>query len=561
MDHRLVVGAGLRARLFVLYALAALLGRAAIVDGGGTAVVWPAAGIAVAWLVCEQPKPGWLVDIPLLTIANAIVCVATGASWALTGVLVTSHLVGIVTILVLVRRWSPVTGTRSLAPLDTPRSLFGFLAATGAGCVAGVALGGLLLWAYGETVDPVALVTWWGRNVCGVVGVGTTALMILHRGQLRSRESRTDDGGPLELGVLLGTSALLLAVDYLSSLPVSFLLPAATVWAGMRFTPLVVAAHTLAGGGAVLGLTVADRGPFATASDLRTGTLLAQLFIAMTFAVGLFLAAMREQTASLQADLLAQERDRQEELRTFARRVAHDLRTPLTVIDGWVDELAACLDRTPLGAPPDAADLLMGIGRASGRMRALVDDLLADATASDRVPEPQDVQLDDVVRQVAHDLGQPHAVQVDTTLVRGDPVLLHQLVDNLLGNAFKYVRPGEPADVAVTSRVDARGRVVVRVADRGVGIPDDAREWIFEPFRRAHGGDVAGTGLGLSTCRRIVERHGGRIAAQARLDGPGSVFEFDLPSTMSALPARPAPTNNKNEPAAHPWLTDAARAG
>lgn len=562
MNHAVVVGAGLRARLLVLYLLAALLGRAAVIDGGQVALVWPAAGIAVAWLVSEPARPAWLVDVPLLTAANAAAGLVIGTPWALLGVVVVSHLAGTVAVVLLVRLWSPDTGRRSLAPLDSPRTLVGFLAATACGCSAGVVVGGALLWLVVDPLGPIQLLTWWGRNVCAVVGVGTTTLMILHRSRVVPL-ARPDDGGRLEFGVVIAFTALLVGLDYVTALPVTFLLPAITVWVGMRFSPLVVAAHTLGGGAAVLLLTAAGRGPFATAPDLRTGTLLAQLFIAMTFVVGLFLAAMREQTSALQADLLAQERDRQEELRTFARRVAHDLRSPLTVIDSWTDELAGCLDRAPFGSPSGSEDLLTGIARASGRMRALVDDLLADATATDREPEPQDVQLDEIVRQVANDRGEPDAVQVnDVTVVRGDPVLIHQLVDNLLGNAFKYVRPGEPAEVAVTSRIEPGGRVVVRVADRGLGIPDDAHDWIFEPFRRAHGGDVPGTGLGLSTCRRIVERHGGRIRAESRLDGPGAAIEFDLPSAMgSVVPAAtPAPRADADPPV-HPWLADARQAG
>ena len=71
------------------------------------------------------------------------------------------------------------------------------------------------------------------------------------------------------------------------------------------------------------------------------------------------------------------------------------------------------------------------------------------------------------------------------------------------------------------------------MTDNGIGIPAGAHEWIFEPFRRAHEDAYPGTGLGLSTCRRIVERHGGSMRALPREDGPGSVFEFDLPQALA----------------------------
>jgi signal transduction histidine kinase len=110
-------------------------------------------------------------------------------------------------------------------------------------------------------------------------------------------------------------------------------------------------------------------------------------------------------------------------------------------------------------------------------------------------------------------------------------VLIRQLVENLVGNALKYTRPGESPEVTVSACQSQDGRVLVTVADRGLGIPEEAQDWIFEPFRRAHHGDIPGSGLGLSTCRRIVERHGGSIRARSRHDGPGAVFEFDLMGT------------------------------
>jgi signal transduction histidine kinase len=118
----------------------------------------------------------------------------------------------------------------------------------------------------------------------------------------------------------------------------------------------------------------------------------------------------------------------------------------------------------------------------------------------------------------------------DLGAVLADEALVHQLLANLVGNALKYHHPGQQPSVTVWATPDDAGRVVVRVADRGVGIPDGAEEWIFEPFRRAHAGEFPGTGLGLSSCRRIVERHGGTIRAYPRPVGGGSVFELDLPA-------------------------------
>ena len=112
--------------------------------------------------------------------------------------------------------------------------------------------------------------------------------------------------------------------------------------------------------------------------------------------------------------------------------------------------------------------------------------------------------------------------------VAADPVLLRQVVDNLLGNALKYVVPGEEPKVEVTGEA-TDGLVVISVADHGIGLPGGEHDRIFDEFHRAHYRDYEGSGLGLSICRRIVSRHGGTIVARDNPAGRGTVFEFTLP--------------------------------
>jgi signal transduction histidine kinase len=114
--------------------------------------------------------------------------------------------------------------------------------------------------------------------------------------------------------------------------------------------------------------------------------------------------------------------------------------------------------------------------------------------------------------------------------VLGDPVLVRQVLDNLIGNALKYVAPGEEPKIAVHGcRSDAR-LVTIAVADHGIGIPEDERDRVFEEFHRAHYRGYEGSGLGLSIVRRIVTRHGGTIEALPNPAGQGSVFRFTLPA-------------------------------
>jgi signal transduction histidine kinase len=113
--------------------------------------------------------------------------------------------------------------------------------------------------------------------------------------------------------------------------------------------------------------------------------------------------------------------------------------------------------------------------------------------------------------------------------VRGDHVQLAQLFQNLIGNGIKYRCPNQPPQIHLSAAPENERRYLFSVRDNGVGIAPEFHEEVFEPFRRLHGQDVPGTGIGLATCKRIVERHGGRIWVESE-PGQGSTFRFSLPA-------------------------------
>ena len=120
--------------------------------------------------------------------------------------------------------------------------------------------------------------------------------------------------------------------------------------------------------------------------------------------------------------------------------------------------------------------------------------------------------------------------------VYADGAMVRRLLDNLIGNAIKYVAPGEVARVTVTAR-SVDDMVEVTVADEGIGIPADQRDRVFESFHRATGAtEYDGHGIGLSVCKRIVERHGGRISADPRWVSAGRRIVFSLPAARAATP-------------------------
>ncbi|WP_308285381.1 sensor histidine kinase [Actinoplanes hulinensis] len=123
--------------------------------------------------------------------------------------------------------------------------------------------------------------------------------------------------------------------------------------------------------------------------------------------------------------------------------------------------------------------------------------------------------------------------------VQADPVLVRQLIDNLVGNAIKYTAPGVVPALRITA-VQDETMVTVRIVDNGIGIPEGQHEAIFGNFHRAHvSGGYQGTGLGLAICRRIVERHGGTITATDDPAG-GTCFTFTLPNGHAAVPTAAA---------------------
>jgi signal transduction histidine kinase len=213
-----------------------------------------------------------------------------------------------------------------------------------------------------------------------------------------------------------------------------------------------------------------------------------------------------------------------ERLEHFAGQVSHDLKNPLTSVSLSLEALE--LDVTD----PYHLDTVARARRGVDRMSDMISDLLAFAsqgvTPGD---DPVDlaVELGSALDDLAGRLGTRSVGVGDLPVVRGDAAQLRSVLMNLIDNAAKFTDEGADPEIEVGSRaVDGRLRVEVR--DRGRGVPADRRERIFAPLARLDR-SVEGVGLGLATCRRIVEAHGGTMGVDER-DGGGSVFWFELPA-------------------------------
>ncbi|MET0837134.1 MAG: ATP-binding protein, partial [Marmoricola sp.] len=230
-----------------------------------------------------------------------------------------------------------------------------------------------------------------------------------------------------------------------------------------------------------------------------------------------------------------------ESLISFAGTVAHDLNNPLSVIDGWSEALEDRLTSSDQSDAAAAAPMVEHIRAGVSQMRVFISDLLAHAVARDQSLQPEPVSLGTLVKHIAATRDQPQdggeIVAGDLQDVWADRVLVRQVLDNLIGNALKYVAPGTVPRVLVEAEALESGMARIQVRDNGIGVPPEQRDRIFEDFHRANGEEYQGTGLGLSICRRIIRRHGGTIAVTDNPDGVGSCFEFTLPTTPDAFTA------------------------
>ncbi len=229
------------------------------------------------------------------------------------------------------------------------------------------------------------------------------------------------------------------------------------------------------------------------------------------------------------------------ELESFAYIASHDLREPLRKVQAFGDRLR---DRYADVLDERGLDYLTRMQGASRRMHALIDDLLIYSRVTTKAKPFEPVDLNDVVAEAVADL----EMRIEETGGRievgslptldADRVQIRRLMQNLIGNALKFHKPGVAPVVRVTGEIvsgdapsERRGRITV--ADNGIGFDLKYVEQIFAPFRRLHGRSTyEGTGMGLAICRKIATRHGGDITVESE-PGQGARFAVVLPLDQS----------------------------
>lgn len=224
-----------------------------------------------------------------------------------------------------------------------------------------------------------------------------------------------------------------------------------------------------------------------------------------------------------------------QELEAFSYSVSHDLRAPLRGIDGFsqalLEDYADVLDDT-------GKDYLQRVRAGTQKMGELIDAMLTLSRVSRHTTQRKVVILDTLAKDIIQQLREQEPErQVDITLTEnmsatGDEHLLRIVLENLLGNAWKYTNKIKHAQIEFGVK-QQDGQPVFYVKDNGAGFDMQYANKVFDAFQRLHGAEFEGTGIGLATVQRCIRRLGGTIWAEAEVDG-GATFFFTLPTADSA---------------------------
>jgi signal transduction histidine kinase len=257
---------------------------------------------------------------------------------------------------------------------------------------------------------------------------------------------------------------------------------------------------------------------------------------------------LRRENESLNARLALRTQELEaanQELEAFSYSVSHDLRAPLRAIEGFTESL---IEDSESGNKENLHEYGRRIKRGVNRMAAMIEDLLHLAKAVRAKVNRSEVDLGTIAQEIiakfqtqSPDRKLEFSV-ADRIVVCGDPGLLQLVMENLLANAWKYSSRRELTRIEVGVR-DVDGQRQFFVRDNGVGFDMAEAAKLFVPFQRlGSANEFEGSGIGLTTVQRIIQRHGGRIWAQSEL-GNGATFWFTVPDSAEEQPAVAKPEN------------------
>ncbi len=275
------------------------------------------------------------------------------------------------------------------------------------------------------------------------------------------------------------------------------------------------------------------------------------LILAILLAVAVVLAVIarrrareaqraQEELNQLNADLerhvaerTQQLQDANKQLESFSYSVAHDLKAPLRAIGGFSKIL---MEDCPSQLDEEAQRYLQSIVGGAQRMGKLIEDLLAFSRQGRKEMTPSDIDMDELAKSVFEELRSATPERkLECRLqplspARGDRAMIRQVWVNLLSNAIKFTGPKDIASIEVGCSPNGADQNTYYVKDNGAGFDMEYAGKLFGVFQRLHSGqEFEGTGVGLAIVQRVVQRHGGRVWAEGKVN-QGATFHFTLPA-------------------------------
>ena len=380
---------------------------------------------------------------------------------------------------------------------------------------------------------------WWTGDAMGVLLVAPFLLSLLPAARAPALTPRR----ALELTLLLIGVGLVTFILFQNGLRLEYLVFPLIMVAAWRFRLQGAAPAALVASGVAVVSAVNGTGPFATENVVEKMITLQVFNVCLTltsFVLASYVAARASEDEALR--LYASATTASQVKSSFLNMAAHELRTPITVLAGYLSMLAD----GSLGAAPEkwskTVDILMA---KTTELDRIAEDLLDAARLESSAASATRKVID--LRKVVEDAAgraEPRAELLKGTitttlgdgpvLVLADATQLGRVLDNLINNGLSYTQ--EVPELKVGCDLDG-GRAVVRVEDNGVGIPEAARERVFESFYRSTDPvvmKVPGVGLGLYISRQLAEQHGATLVVEKSTPGSGTVFALSMPLASTA---------------------------
>lgn len=508
------------ALIAALYFVAAKLALALAIPPGYATAVWPSSGIALAGLLLAGGRH-W----PGIWIGAALANFTIQYSLPVAAAIATGNTLEACIAAALVQRSLGVPHHFSRGEDVVRFVAIAMVACAVAATMASSALGAAGFIAWSDFLPHWW--TWWQGDLAGIVIITPLVLGWTAKQEFAWSHERIFECAMFSL--VLG--AVLLAVfgadaAARATWALSFLLLPLIVWAAFRFSQREVTTASAALCGYAVWQTVGGNGPF-VAHSVNISLLLLQAFLSTVVATGLVLSAVLEERRRAMERL----QHAHDEMEHFVHVAAHDLQEPLRTVINFADLLD---NRNRLRLGDEAREFLGYIVSGATRMQRMLRELLAFAQVERGELRTMRVDCENALAVAQENLkavlDESGAVVTHDPLpaVSSDPTHMEILFQNLIANAVRFRGTAAPR-IHVGAKLEG-GYCVLSVTDNGIGIDPGDFEAIFNMFRRLHGSDrYPGTGIGLTICKRIVERHKGRIWLESRQDA-GTTFHFTMPA-------------------------------